>query len=347
MSETITQAEKQLISDITAEYMGLMCTKINKEEAEKGVDFLYTIAGFKAPKKVFVDSPLGAQYLYNMIVMAIDNDAEIASYSKQQTSNGGDTVWESALASFLTAFGEDIQGLEFEHENYLRDKCYLNLDKHVSSSWNGNISDAGYCAYYDFYIKTGTIETTENFEKMKQYLRSGIYDCIQMADICIVISHPEEYHTDKSEDNKLHHESHYAIKFADGFQPCYWHGQKVPSKWIYFPEEVTKGDINEIENVELKRALMEILGEKRFFELLDLEVIDESTDRSGRMLNLYKTKEIDSLAEEYIYFLKMIDHSTSREYVICVEGTSGNARTELAKSYSFDTWEEYIFEVES
>ena len=204
---------------------------------------------------------------------------------------------------------------------------------------------AGYVAYYQFYIEKGTIETTDNFEKMRDYLKSGIYDCVQLQSICIIIAHPSEVH--RNADGKLHSEEGFAIKFHDGHSICFWNGLQVPAKLIYFPDLIDKKDIEEISNAEIKRCFMEVLGESRFFDLLDVECISEETDRSGRPLKLFKTKEFDLIAEEFIYFLRIVDHSTERVYTICVEGSSGSARIELAKSYGFDTWSEYNPQAES
>ena len=343
-SNELTVQEKTLMDNITKEYLELICMPINKPEAEKGVDFLYSLAGFSAPKKVFVESPLSAQYIYNMISVCIDNDAKVRKFKTVVTSEK-DEVWDKTLAIFLETFADDLNGYADRAENYLKENCYKNRDMIVSTSWNGNISDAGYVAYYQFYIENGTTETTENFEKMKAYLKSGIYDCIQLQDICIVISHPNDVKTDS--EGRLHSEEGFAIKFNDSHSLCFWHGLQVPSKLIFFKELINKEDLNAVENVEIKRAFQEVLGEKRFFELLDVELINESTDRSNRPLKLYKSKEVDPLAEEFIYFLQIVDHSTEREYVICVEGSSGDARTELARSYAFKTWEEYAPESES
>ena len=344
MSTELTQQEKQLMDDITKEYLGLICMKINKPEAEKGVDFLYGLTGFAPPKKVFVESPLSAQYIYNMIMMCIEKFDDIKKFKTPVTTEK-DVTWDATLKVFLESFASDLVGIESETENFLKKNCYKGREKSVSQSWNGNISDAGYVAYYQFYIENKTIESTENFEKMKAYLKSGIYDCIQLQDICIIISHPNDIKTDS--EGRLHSEDGFAIKFNDGHSLCYHHGLQIPSKLIFFPEMITKEDIKDVDNVEVKRAFMEILGEKKFFELLEVEIVDESTDRSGRPLKLYKTKEVDELAGEHIFFIQIVDHSTEREYVICVEGSSGDARTELAKSYAFDSWDEYVLEAES
>ena len=77
---------------------------------------------------------------------------------------------------------------------------------------------------------------------------------------------------------------------------------------------------------------MEILGETKYAELLDLVKLDE-TVYNGRDVILFKTKEKDSLIDDFIYFVKVICPSTNRKYYICVPQHS-DALTALA--WTFD-----------
>lgn len=211
--------------------------------------------------------------------------------------------------------------------------------KYFSFSFYGNIADYGWVAYYEYFIKSGVIQTTENFEKMKDFLMTGIYDQIQLNDVCIICEHPEYVHWDT--EGRLHCVDGYSIKWKDDFSLCSWHGVVVPSKLVFFPEMITKEDLNKEDNAEVRRCFQEKLGEERFAELLETEVIDSTTDLSGRPLQLVRTKEADPVAGEKINYIVVQDHSTPRKYWICVPPEFLDARTALAWTAECKDWKEY------
>ena len=352
MSE-LTHDEKQVLDRYINEYMQIqkLRPEIDKEVAVKQIQYLYKLAGFDVQHILFVKSPLAARYASNMIRLGKEaGDEKIKSFA-EKVETVADEVWDQALEAVVemaaynpktkTSYNEFSENVR----NYMKKHSYKVIDNDCSFCWNGSVTDCGYLSYYQMYKELGKLETIDVFEEMHKYVHSGIYDCIQYEEICIACSYPQEFFVD--EQDRLHCPDKAAITFRDGYSVCFWHGLRVPHQVIYFPETLTVQDLNAVDNVEVKRAYMEILGEKRFFELLDVEVIDESTDRSGRPLKLYKTKEMDELAEEYLYFIHIIDHSTERTYVISVEGGSGKARTELARTYGKDSWDEYHPELES
>jgi hypothetical protein len=83
-------------------------------------------------------------------------------------------------------------------------------------------------------------------------------------------------------------------------------------------ESITKDDIIKEENAEKRRCLQEILGSKKYAELLNIEVIDEDIDGYGNSMKLFKTIEPDNIINEHIYFLNVICPSTRREYYLCI-----------------------------
>lgn len=352
---TLNENEKLRLQEIADNYKAdVFGSVFDKEKAVEGCKYLYSLAGLKLDYVIFAESPLAARYIAKMIGVGKHVDEKEMFDSKPVEIPKPDEVWMKAVDSMIEALvrnpitGEDYSQYKDNVKNYFMKHCYKVSDNEVSFCWSGSVSDCGYLSFFKLFLETGKLEGNDNeeaFEKLDSYIRSGIYDAIQLGNVCIVVGHPRLYKFDS--EGKYHCEDGYAVQWRDGLGYCLWHGLKVPEQLIFFPETITKQNINEIENVEIKRAYMERLGEKRFFELLDVEVIDESTDHSGRPIQLYKTINIDPLAEDYIYYIKICDHSTEREYFICVEGSSGNARTELARSYGKQTWEDYNPEIET
>jgi hypothetical protein len=139
---------------------------------------------------------------------------------------------------------------------------------------------------------------------------------IQMNELCIVIEMPTIVNV--NENKRLHSESSEAVKFSDGYSIYAWNGIIIPEKWIKEKESITKNDIIKETNAEKRRCLQEILGSQRYAELLNIEVIDEDIDGYSNPMKLFKSKELDTILNEYIYFLNVICPSTKREYYLCV-----------------------------
>jgi hypothetical protein len=253
---------------------------------------MYKLAGYEKPVIIYVDSPMGCQ-------LEIFYLKEFVKKFPELKEKIGESVGESVRESVRESVWESIRvsGLEFNNfGNY------------------GNISDYGWVSFYDFFTQIGVLNN-EKFNTFKSLLQSGIYDTIQLNGFCIVSSLPKFISRD--ERGRLHNNERSSIEFNDGYSIYYWHGVNVPAQWICFPETIDKKNIINENNAEKRRCLMEILGETKFAELLDLQEL--STDfYNGREVKLLKTKEIDNIIDDYIYFIKVICPSTNRFYYICV-----------------------------
>jgi hypothetical protein len=192
-------------------------------------------------------------------------------------------------------------------------------------SYYGNISDYGWVSFYDFFTQIGILND-EKFNKYRDLLAScGVYDMIQLKSHCIVSDMPDRIERD--DQGRLHCEEQSAIHFKDGYEQYYWHGVYVPKNWIMNKEDLTKDTFLTEENAEKRRCLQEIIGNERLIEMLGVVLIDEDFETSKNNENaepiklpvkLFRTKEKDSLIDEHIFFLNVIDPSTGRAYYLCV-----------------------------
>jgi len=135
---------------------------------------------------------------------------------------------------------------------------------------------------------------------------------IQLNGFCIVSDMPDEIHRD--EQNRLHCETKAAIHFRDGYEQYYWHGISIPSKWITNKNELTKDDYNNEQNAEKRRCFVEIIGNKKLIEILDLVELDKDIDNAGNKMRLLSTREVDIIAQKKLYFYECICPSTGRQY---------------------------------
>jgi hypothetical protein len=222
--------------------------------------------------------------------------------------NLGDNLRENLWNNLRYNLGYNLQkNLKYEHTDF----------------W-GNM-DAYWIAFYQFPEKfLGIKYKTSDSEKLE--LWSKVAESASWfwtyENYCFVSDRPTSYGFD--EEYRMHSSTGPAIEFTDGWKLYRWHGVEVPENWILAPETIKKEDVINEQNAEKRRCLMEILGPEKFSEMLGVLVIDQDTDQGGRAIILYRTKNIDPVAEEHIHFARVICPSTEREYFLCVPNTINN-----------------------
>jgi hypothetical protein len=116
------------------------------------------------------------------------------------------------------------------------------------------------------------------------------------------------------ENNILHCSNGPAIKYP-GYEMYYWKGGRVPKKLIMTPEKINKEDIKKhTENAEQRRAFIEVLGVKRYFDILSngngIRNIDNDIDNQGNKMSLIEF----NFEGENIQCLEVRCPSTTRIY---------------------------------
>jgi len=79
------------------------------------------------------------------------------------------------------------------------------------------------------------------------------------------------------ENNLLHCEDDYAMKFNDGYGFCAWHGTRVPDDWI-LKKSLDAKTVITWENTEQRRAAYEIYGWVNILSELNSVTIDKNSD---------------------------------------------------------------------
>jgi hypothetical protein len=237
-----------------------------------------------------------------------------------------DNLEDNLMDNLWNNLGNNLRG---NLRGNLTDNLWDNLGnnfvdfKYTSTSIFGNLSDYGWTCLYDFI--NNEIFPYYNFDpwtNWKKLIESNIYDMIQLDGLCIVMSMPCKISTDDLK--RIHNESESSVSWRDGYEVYSWHGIIVQKEWIVKKEMITKQIIIKETNAEKRRCLQEILGSKKFAEILGCEVVDEDMDLQGNKMKLWRTKEKDSICNEFIQFYNCICPSTGREYWICVPETCKN-----------------------
>lgn len=192
-------------------------------------------------------------------------------------------------------------------------QALMNTSEYISFSSKGNIWDYGWVSFYDFFTQIGVIND-ENFNKYREMLLCNIYDMIQLSTHTFVSDMPTVIKREAMR-NRLHCEDGPAVQFSDGYSQYYWMGINVPSEWIMDRSSITKETIRNESNAEKRRCLMEILGASDYYELLGgVKLIDEVEDAYGKPMKLFRSKTKDSIINDYVYYLSVVDTSTDRVY---------------------------------
>lgn len=162
---------------------------------------------------------------------------------------------------------------------------------------------------YDFVNAVlGVPILDETYYKMNLAQHVGWWSAYQ--DFVVLQHRPSEIHF--NEDGILHNGSGMAIKYRDGFGVYYWRGNRMEpdDEWIiHSPEKININSMRDERNTETRRMMLEQMGNERFFEQTDSNVIDWD-DRN--LVGLY---ELRDTPWGNIQVTKSTCHTTGREYV--------------------------------
>ena len=179
------------------------------------------------------------------------------------------------------------------------------------------LTDSGWVPFYDYFKRISIVEH-KLFDKYMEYLKNGVFYTIFLGGAAFLCGRPE--YIKRDEQNRLHCEDGPAIRWKDGYCNYFWHGVSVPEKLIERPDEITKEDLINETNAEVRRGMMEKLGE-RFYSLLDVFEVARETMGQGEFAReavLYRSNEPDPVAGEYIQYVQVTCHSTGRQFTLCV-----------------------------
>jgi hypothetical protein len=266
-----------------------------RKEAEEMVGWLYHKAGLPCPKVVLATSPLHAQQIANRI---------------------------------------------HQRERSLAGQQYFPVSRF------GGIRDMSWIALYDFFIRLGMLKD-EDFIRYRDFLKAvPIYEMIQGNQYCILTDMPSQISLDYR--LRLHAERKPALAWPDGFCLYYWHGLRTRMTYIMEPEKIDRQVFMSERNAEQRRLILEILRDEKLREVLDLLEIDryqyqshvpildeeQLSSLSQEEINqlavhapyelrqqgyiLYRSRYPDDIADDFLYFVKVTDPSTGRQYYLPV-----------------------------
>jgi hypothetical protein len=328
---------------------------IDRNMCEESITYIYKQAGYKAPYVWYVESPLMAQIVANLLTnkdysnlrsnlrsnlesnlwsnlvsnlrsnLRSNLESNLVSNLESNLesnlwSNLVSNLWSNLVSNLRSNLGSNLRSnLGSNLGSNLWSNLRSNLESidYITTAYYGNLSDYGWTCFYDFI--NNELMPSYNLElwsNWKNLISSNVYDMIQFDGLCIVMSMPNKVNID---DNKrLHSEIGYAVSWKDGYEVYAWHGLIIPKEWIENKKSITKEIIAQEGNAERRRCIQEILGGEAYLSLLDVSEVDKDFDAQGNEMILYQTKKVDEAANEHIYYLKVTCPSTGRNYFLCV-----------------------------
>jgi uncharacterized protein DUF6745 len=150
-----------------------------------------------------------------------------------------------------------------------------------------------------------------------------------------VVRKPSRLQVD--EQGRLHSANGTCLEYRDGWGFYAWHGVMVPERLILHPEQITREDWFNEQNLEVRRAIQERIGGKRFVAFMGGMCIDRSA--RGELIAVHLTGSIDD-PERVAYYAHVKDSSTDREYYLRVPPSIKRADEAIAWTFGLNE-EEY------
>jgi len=136
---------------------------------------------------------------------------------------------------------------------------------------------AGYDCYLTAYRDILGLELREHaaYAHWEQAAIHGGYR-VMHEEFCIVSDFPEVLKVD--DQNRPHCETGPSHRWRDGWSLYHWHGVKIPAEWIENKKSLDAKTALTWQNIEQRRAALEIVGWNNVLRELKARVIDEHPD---------------------------------------------------------------------
>ena len=357
-----------MIATVRDEWINRMakCQPTDDDAVREGVKWVYSLANLDEPILIMVDSPMAAQIAANMLKLNQVRDQVGDQVRGQVRDQVGDQVRAQVWDQVWDQVGDQVRAQVWDQVGaQVRDQVRGQVGDQVWDQVRGQVGDQvwdqvrdqvgsleyfypgayidlwdfSWVSFYDLFQRIG-VDVPENFKRFRDLIAAAPFYSIQFDKVCIVSRMPTSLSRDES--HRLHRENGPAIEFADGYVQYYWQGVSIPKEWITDKSSITSETIKTERNAEKRRALMEILGPEEFADRLGTIVI-ETVERNGETVVLHRTKEVDELAEDYIYWVGVTCPSTDRMYMLCVspDAAKGGAWEAVASTFSKRVAKEY------
>jgi len=308
--------------------VGLAACPADRPAAQAAIAGMYRLAGQRAPRFVWADSPATAALaiwalagetgdsLYDVLGDGLHEGLEYsleASLRDILDDHLVNSLYDSLDDSLLTSLRDSLRVSPEAGLGSLRTSLRASLDASLASLddepslargmlrlndrcfWGQH--DAPWIAYYQAPAQLGIV-TYEPGETARLDLWANIARSCgwwwPFKYWCIVSERPELVRTEPRDPGRgterLHCADGPAVQFGDGWPAYAWHGRVVPA-WVIENPAIEK--IAQEPNVEVRRCAIEAFGWERFIAAAGLELVGSAPDpgNRGQLLALFEVPE--------------------------------------------------------
>lgn len=291
-----------------------LLTPEERERVTVAIRGLYTAAGLKEPRVIFVPSPFVASFaagfaaaLWHLQTNAVKKEESTQAPSAESSV----TSWE--LGCDLQEMAVLAHKIDPENAKFLL-AC-------AASSWNmrnGGNQWSGWVSHLSFFRHVAKLDL--DYSKWDHYEVAAIAGPRYMhPEFCMVSEPPLELHVDDR--NRAHCETGPYCRWADGSRMWAWHGILLPGWIVERPQDITVEKIKAEKNLEIQRVMIERYGPSRYMLDSGAEVIDMDalTIQGAAPRALVKD------ASDQVWFIGT-DGSTARVYHMAAPATVKTCR---------------------
>jgi len=368
MIESLTEEQINKFPEYIKKWtdIGLCTDPANRIEAEKAINESYRLAELEIPKKiVWCGSPL-SQGLVRTIILdkkLIENisDSVRDSVWASVRASVWDSIWDSVGASVWDSVWDSVRAsvsasvrasvsasvrdsvwdsvrasvwdsVRDSVEDSVRDSVEDSVRASVGDSVGDSVygqQEASWLGFYEFFRnELNLINQTEKLKGLIELSKHAGW-FLPHKEICWV----SERHCLLNRDDKgrLHSLNQPSVLYPDGWSIYAVHGVRVPEYIIMNPNQITIKKIEEENNLEIKRIMIERFGQERYLMESNAKMIHK--DKFGELYY----KEIKN--DEPLVMVKVINSTpepdgSRNNYFIRVDPKIKTAHAAVAWTFS-------------
>lgn len=320
---------------------------------------MYEAAGYEMPKVYFFKSPLALQmaanYLFKKRKSGLDMEVEFMKdypsfsnaimYDELTTRSRQKTFWEFVsvnVAAKGAAFIKDSTKMLSEIKRYryladgLEDAVTEDVKKRLAikgmepynTARHPHFKDILWLLSHRAFIDKLSDKERNLFLIYYDLVKNGLMHAILLEGAVFWCPLPT---TLKVNDLKQFHcPTGPAMQWNDEYGVYFWKGVKVRKRLIEFPESITRLDVLEESNLEIRECMKQRMGVKKFAALFTLLEVDSDYNSDGVEQVLWRTSHIDDLTRDNLYFARLSDPVTGEEKVSEVPAGTSNVWEAMA-----------------
>jgi len=292
----LTAAQEARLVEFREEWrqIGLCCDPADFDAGDEVIRGFYKRLGKDAPIILHFSSPAMCELAVNFVFAALKDggdsqlrsqlDSQLGSQLRSQLYIQLYSQLDSQLGSQLYSQLDSQLYIQLRSQlrSQLGSQLYSQLDSQLGSLKSYFLTNRWgsqhWCSWEAFYLfghEIGVQYKAENIALLLEWARlsKSVGWWAPWDGICFVSDRPRRVQFDA--ENRLHCETGKAVEYSDSWGVSAWHGTRVPDEWITDRASLTAKIALTQENLELRRAAIEIVGWHNVLRELGATVVDE------------------------------------------------------------------------